>query len=147
MIKGNRIEATNANAVGTSTTVYNMISIPTGKTFILTDLVLAATYGADDPIGLLSNQIFKLYDFIGSGGTAASGNATAKLNVHIPQVQLGTAYTSGLADETPTFQHTGVVMHFTNGPEFTTGVTPGMGGAANSQVIGTGCVWLAGILR
>ena len=146
MIKGTRIEATNTTRdVGTSTTVYNMISIPTGKTFILTDIVVTGSALADNPHGLLSHTVFALYDYIGSGATAASNVGTARLILDLPQVMLASAG----GDLVQTYQRGCAVMHFTEGrgPEFSTGVTPGMGGAANTLLVGTGCVWLAGILR
>lgn len=144
MIKGNRTEAVNTSRdIGTSTTLYNMVSIPTGKTFILTDLAVTGSALADGPAGVLSNSVFVLYDFIGSGATAASNAATARLVVNMPAIQLASAG----ADLVHTRQRTSTVLHFTNGPEFSTGVTPGMGGAANANLIGTGCVWMAGVIR
>ena len=147
MIKGVRTEAVNAQAVGTSTTVYNMLAIPTGKSFVLSDLVVNGSYLQDDPHGLLSNMVFKLYDYVGSGATAASGVGTARVTVGIPQIQLATAFASNSVNETLTFQRGGSVMHFDTGIEFSTGVTPGLGGAANSLIIGTGCIYIGGVIR
>lgn len=143
MIKGNRTEAVNTQAVGTSTTVYNMIAIPTGKTFVLTDIVVNGSYLADNPHAVASHTVFGIYDYIGSGATAASNTGTPLVLIDIPQVMLASAG----GDLVQTYQRGGAVMHFTNGPEFSTGVTPGMGGAANSLIIGTGCVWIAGLIR
>lgn len=141
MIVGTRISGTNAYAVGTSTTVYNMITIPTGKTFVMTDLVVTGSYAGDEITTFGSNDIFKVYDFVGSGATAASGTGTARvsLNLNIDQTaSYDGATIDGVRGTT--------VLHFTNGPEFSNGVTPGMG-AANTKLIGTGCVWVAGLLR
>jgi len=143
MIKGVRVEATNATVVGTQATVTNLLAIPSGKSFILTDLVVSATYAADGPTGLLSAQVFKLYDGAGDGATAQTGTTTPRLTVNLPNVQCA----SSGADLVHTYQRGGVTMHFTNGPAFSTGITPGLGGAANAGTIGTGCVYIAGILR
>lgn len=144
MIKGTRFEAVNTTRdIGTSTTLYNMVSIPTGKTFVLTDLSVVGSALGDGPIGLLSHCVFVLYDVVGSGATAASGTNTPRLIIDIPQINLASAG----ADLVHTYQRTGAVMHFTNGPEFSNGVTPGMGGAANTLLIGTGCVRVAGLYR
>jgi len=143
MIKGVRTEAVNTQAVGTSTTVYNMLAIPTGKSFVISDLVVNGTYLQDNPHGLLSHTVFSLYDYVGSGATAASGTGTARITVDIPQVALASAG----GDLVQTYERGGAVMHFDTGIEFSTGITPGMGGAANSLIIGTGCIYIGGVIR
>jgi hypothetical protein len=142
MIIGVKKEATNStNDVGTGVTVYNILTIPTGKVFVLTELEITASYANDTAIAEASNDLFKLYDFIGSGSTAASGNGTALVSVNMP------LYPVHSWDKTAaSFVRGSTILKYANGPEFSTGVTPGMG-AGNAAIVGTGCVRVAGVLR
>jgi hypothetical protein len=144
MIKGVRVEATNAYTVNGGT-AYNMITIPTGKTFVLTDLIAAGTYAGDEnAIKPQSHDALRLYDYAAAVSTDASVVATARLNVHLNTIDNATTMTPGTA---MTIMRTGVVLHLTNGPEFSNGVCPQMGGGNNTVPIGTGCLWLAGYIR
>lgn len=143
MLRGTKIQATNAVDVGTAATITNMLTLPTGKTFILTDLVALPTYAIDDShTTYTSNDVLRLYDGNGDGSTELSGTVPQRLTVHFPLVQLATTGTGNV----PKYQRQSVVLHFTNGPEFSTGVTPQMAGG-QTNIIGTGCIWIGGILR
>lgn len=150
MIKGTRIEATNSTRdVATGATNYALLSCPTGKTFVLTDLVVSATYAGETELGVASNYPLRLYDFVGSGSTDASTTATKRLSINLPADQSSFGQAAAA-----TFVRRGVALNFTNGPEFSSGVTPSMGnggatGASSggAAYIGTGCVWIAGIIR
>jgi hypothetical protein len=142
MIKGVRTSATSAASCGT-TFGYNLLTIPTGKTFVLTDLSVVGTYADDTPYSPASHDNFRLYDFIGSGLTDASGLGTLRLCVNLNGIDNTTTQTT---DTKAAMISSGIVLHLTNGPEFSTGVTPQLGGA-NAQAIGTGGVWVAGYTR
>lgn len=138
MMKGNRIEATNTTYVGSHTIVTNMLAIPTGKTFVLTDLVVGGSHSVDAQHAIASAVPFKLYDVAGASGTAASGTNTPRLTINIPLNQTNSYEVAGA------FKRGAVAIHFTNGPEFSNGVTPASG---DNGTIGTGCVWVAGYLK
>lgn len=141
VVKGVRVEATNSTIIGTGGTCPSLLTVPTGKTFILTDISIIPTYGVDVPVGVASADVIAFYDVSAGGSTAASGttNAKFKLNWDL-QVTTGggtaVAYSRG----------NGMVYHFTNGPEFSNGFTAELSGA-NSLNVGTGCMWIAGIYR
>lgn len=138
MIKGNRIEATNTTYVGSHTIVTNMLVIPTGKTFVLTDLMITGSSAVDTNHTITSSLPVKLYDVAGASGTAASGTNVPRLTVNLPVLPVSSFEAAGA------FKRGTAVVHFTNGPEFVNGVTPASG---DNGVIGTGCVWVAGYIK
>jgi len=138
MIKGSRIEATNTTYVGSHTIVTNMLSIPSGKTFVLTDIMVSGSHSVDTNHTLASSLPMKLYDVVGASGTAASGTNTPRLTINLPVIPVSSF------EAASAYKRGSVVVHFTNGPEFENGVTPATG---DNGTIGTGCVWIAGYLR
>lgn len=139
MIKGTRVEAINSTQdIGSGATGYNMIAVPTNKTFVLTDLIVTGSYAADACTSA-SNAPLKLWDYLGSGGTDASGGTSAVCRLSV----LLTPYSPGAATAVMTSIRGTRILHLTNGPEFTLGFTPQMSG----PVIGTGCLWISGVLR
>lgn len=138
MIKGNRIQGTNTTYVGSHTIITSMLNVPAGKTFVLTDLIVSGTHSVGDQITEASNLALKLYDVSGESGTAASGTNTPRLSINLPLNM------NGSADSAAAFKKGSVVLHFTNGPEFSNGVTPA---TTNGGTTGTGCVWVAGYLK
>lgn len=138
MIKGNRIEGTNTTYVGSHTIITNMLTIPSGKTFVLTDLVISGSHSVDTQHTLASHLPLKLFDVAGASGTAASGTNVPRLTINLPVIE-NNSYEAAAA-----FKSGSVVLHFTNGPEFSNGVTPA---TSNNGTTGTGCVWVAGYLK
>lgn len=142
MIKGVPTNATNSTAIGTGGTCPSLLTVPTGKTFILTDLVIAPSYGADTAsiATVLSAGIVSFYDVSAGGSTAASGTTVAKFKVNY-EMQTQSGGGSAIA-----YAKMPAVYHFTNGPEFSNGVTIELTDTG-SENIGTGCVWISGLLR
>lgn len=142
MIKGTRVEGTNSVIVGTGGTCPSLITVPTNKTFVLTDLSMTATYGVDTGLGVASMDVLAFYDLVMSGGTAGSGTSNAVFKINWD----GYRESSSTTAVTPVLMRRSSVYHFTNGPEFSRAVSAEVSGA-NSANIGTGCLWVAGILR
>jgi hypothetical protein len=142
MIKGTRVEGTNSTAIGTGGTCPSLITVPGGKTFILTDIAMTPTYGLDDVAVVVaaSAGLLSVYDFVLSGGTAASGNAAALLKIGW-NMQHAVSGATAVA-----LARRSAIYHFTNGPEFSNAFSLEVTDAGSGN-IGTGCIWVGGILR
>ncbi len=144
MIKGNRTEGINSTEVGTGGTCPSLITVPTGKTFIMTDLVMSPdSAGVASLVALVASaEAVGFYDFVMSGGTAASGNTVAVFK-YAWDLEMGVSGATAIG-----FRRVGAAYHFTNGPEFSRAVSVEVAGAAaGSNHVPTGCIWVAGILR
>jgi len=105
---------------------------------------VAGTYGADGPCTPASHDALRLYDYAAAVSTDASVVATMRLNLNMGLLDA----TTTMSTDTPgAIVRTGSILHLTNGPEFSLGVCPQMGGNNNTQPIGTGCLWIAGYIR
>lgn len=133
MIKGTRITRNNRTyAIGTTPLAYNMLTIPTGKTFVMTDLVIVGTAYTQTIVATAGSCMqLILYDEAAAG---ASGT-TAGLIVHLDTV-----------GSTSNWCSAGKVMHWTNGPEFTVGVSPMLLGT-NGVDICTFGLFVGGVLK
>lgn len=142
MIKGVRMEGTNSTAIGTGGTCPSLITVPSGKSFILTDITMMPTYGLDDAgiVVAASAGILSVYDFVLSGGTAGSGSTAALLKIGF-NLQQGASGATAVA-----LARRGAMYHFTNGPEFSNAVSLELTDTGSVN-IGTGCVWVGGIVR
>lgn len=144
MIKGNRVEGINSTEVGTGGTCPSLITVQTGKTFVLTDLVISPDYaGVGSAVALVASaEVVGFYDFVMSGGTAASGNTVAVFK-YAWNLDMASSGATAIA-----MRRIGATYHFTNGPEFSRAVSVEVAGAAaGSNNVPTGCIWVAGIYR
>lgn len=134
MIKGVRITARNSTKPITSAAVnYNMLVIPSGKTFTLTDLVVVGSHYVNSAIATSGSAFtLKLFDQVGDGSTAGT---TAWVQFKLDQI--GTNVQS---------RAVGKVLHWTNGPEFTVGVTPALAGT-DTPIIPSHALFIGGYLR
>jgi len=142
MIKGNRIQATNSASVGIATASLNtavpLLTLPTGKTFILTDLAVGFTMSSSTGTAMLLPGV-GLIDVAQAGGTVATAGeikmvARPELDSH--------AHFSAVADVYITEPL--VITDMINGPEFSTCVS-----AVNlgTWTIPTFGIYVGGILR
>lgn len=137
MIKGTRIEATNSGATIAPglASAYGLLTLPTGKTFILTDLIAAfrptASTGTSEAGVALMDKAF---------GAGVSAYTQSDVKVYFPspgKSLIGTA-TNGISPSSV------VITDLVNGPEFSTCVTAG---AFGTFAIPTFGIWIAGIMR
>lgn len=145
MIKGTRVEGTNFTVIGTAGTCVSLITVPTNKTFVLTDIVMCTTHGVDTPVGVASNHGIAFYDLVMSGGTAGSGTSNALFKIMLD----GYRESSSTTAVSPLLMRVGAAYHFTNGPEFSRAVSAEVSqtAGADSTNIGTSCLWVSGLLR
>lgn len=139
MITGIRVEGVNSVLVGSGGTCPAIITVPTGKTFVLTDVSMVPTHGVDANLAVAASAaVVGFYDVVSAGATACSGTTAAKFKLGF-DLQMESAGGSAVS-----ICQKGVSYHFTNGPEFSNGITVETN---STQVVGTGCIWVAGVLR
>lgn len=142
MIKGVRIQATNSAAVVTTTAGLNtaqaLLTLPTGKTFILTDLTVGFTMSTSTGSAMQLPGI-GFIDVAEAGGTAATvGEFKA---AYRPVLKSG-FHSNAVADVS--LAEPMVITDMVNGPEFSTCVSVVNLG---SWTIPTFGVQIAGIMR
>jgi hypothetical protein len=135
MIKGNRVQASgNTATIPPLLSAYGLYTVPTGKTFILTDLICGfrPTLASGLAVGGVA-----LCDKAFGAAVSAFTIGDAKVVYNKQQALIGTAVP-------PINAGTIVLTDIQNGPEFSTCVTVG---AVGSFAIPTYGVWIGGILR
>lgn len=146
MIKGIRVQAVNSVSIGAYSaglkTAVGLLTVPSGKTFILTDLVCGFT-----PSGVMSGAavtpgVALLDVAMGQAATAFTAGEIKVAYRANPKVVMGTAVstTGGQA----VIGGPLVVTDIQNGPEFSTCVSAGNIG---TLVIPTYGLWIGGIYR
>ena len=124
---GTRKDGTNSAALLSDTTV-GVVSITTGRTFILTDLVVEA---AIDSLDAISAPVIRFYD-LASAATAASPKFIVSPDM-VPMIITAPNMISG----SPL-----AITGIQNGPQFTTAVSV----ARNSHVaVSANCIWVGGV--
>lgn len=142
MIKGNRIQATNSAAIVSTTAALNtaqaLLTLPTGKTFILTDISIAFLLSSSTGTAMQLPGV-GLTDAAEAGGTAAT-SGEFKLVLR-PKLKAA-LHSNAVADLH--FDAPMVITDLQNGPEFSTCVS-----AVNigTWTIPTFGVHIGGILR
>lgn len=135
MIKGARIEATaNTATLAPLLSAYGLLTVPTGKTFVLTDLVCAfrgtaASAGGQAGVALMDKAF--------GAGVSAFTASDVKVMFTGQKVLIGTA--TSIVSPKPI-----VITDLQNGPTFSTCVTAG---AVGTFAVPTYGVWVAGYLR
>lgn len=140
MIKGTRVQATNNSATipayaGALMSGYGMLTLPTNKTFVLTDLICAFTPTLGS--GLSPAGVALMDKAFGAGISAFTGGDIKVVYGN----KMINASVNDLNSATPGPL---VLTDIENGPEFTTCVTAG---AIGSYAIPTFGLWIAGVLR
>lgn len=146
MIKGVRTQAINSSSItvhaaATFASAIPLLTIPSGKTFILTDLACAFTTSTSTGSGMMLPGV-ALFDVARAAGTIATAgqlkvgfraemvkNISTTLTDLIPYVQIAKPL---------------VITDLQNGPEFTTCVSAG---SLGTWTIPTYGLWIGGILR
>lgn len=143
MIKGTRIQMTNSVPVlaysGALMTAVGLYTVPTGRTFVLTDLVVSFIPTA--AAGTVGAGIALLDSAYGQGASAFVAEEI-KVAYKLKTTPFHGTITSATASSylsTPL-----VVTGLENGPEFSTCVTAGNIGTYHIQ---TGGIYIGGILR
>lgn len=134
MIKGTRVTAQNSTqAVGTGIACYNMLAIPTGKTFVLTDLAVVGSAYTNTVVATAGSAMqLILFD---QAGTGIASGVTAGLVIHLDTIGTAAAWNS-----------VGKVMQWTDGPEFTVGVSPQLA-VPGAGIIATYGLFIGGMLK
>jgi hypothetical protein len=146
MIKGNRVQAVNSVAVGPYSgalkTAVGLLTVPTGKTFVLTDLVCGFT-----PSGVMSNVAvppgIALLDVAYGQAATAFTAGEIKAIYRAPLGRTITTATTAAGGETYLAGPL-VVTNIENGPEFSTCVSAGGVGTLTVPTFG---LWIAGVYR
>lgn len=142
MIKGARTQATNSAAIVSTTAALNtaqaLLTLPTGKTFILTDLAVAFTMSTSTGTAMQLPGV-ALIDVAQAGGTAAT---VGEFKLALKPGLKGYPHSNAVADvviDSPM-----VITSLANGPEFSTCVS-----AVNlgTWTIPTFGVQIGGIIR
>ena len=145
MIKGVRVQGTNSGypvAVYAATTFVSMqplLTVPTGKTFILTDMSVGFTMSTSVGTGMMLPGIALCDKAAAAGGTAGSAGSIKVL--YRPKMQ-GYGHSNAVADIQ--LNEPFVITDLVNGPEFQTCVSALNPGTWTVPTFG---VTVQGILR
>ena len=146
MITGIRTQATNSVAItpysGGIQSAVGLLTLPTGKSFILTDMVCGFTPSGVMTAGGVTPGVGLLDVAFGQAATAAVAEDFKVIYRVEPQYSMGTAYSS--AGSLQTIGGPLVITDLMNGPEFSTCVSAvGVG----TLTIPTYGLWVGGIMR
>lgn len=135
MIKGIRMQATNTTTIAPILSGFGMLTVPTGKSFILTDLIAMFRQTVTSGLGMSGIQLMDAA--MGAGISATDGIAPKVTYGGVQDNLVGTV----AINQAP---RTLVVTDLVNGPEFTTCVAAVPTG---TYAIPTYGLWISGILR